>query len=249
LELTGKRALVTGGSRGIGKAIARQLALEGADVVIVSRGGDELAASAAELAAESGRSVTGIVGDTGNDAAVARFVAAAAAELGGIDILVNSAARPGSQIPGYSYDSVTDESFFEEMNIKVRGYLRCAQQVAPLMIAEGWGRIINVSGLGARRTGNMVGAIRNVAVSAMTKTMADDLGPHNINVTVLHPGITRTEATSAEAIARPPDNILGRVIDAEEVAYVACFLASPKAVAITGDAIAAGGGEPGVIHY
>jgi NAD(P)-dependent dehydrogenase (short-subunit alcohol dehydrogenase family) len=117
------------------------------------------------------------------------------------------------------------------------------------MIASGWGRIINVSGLAARQTGSVIGSVRNVSVAAMSKNLADELAPHGINVVTVHPGITRTEATSEEAAQRPAANLAGRMIDAREVAYVVTFLASPKSVAIDGDAIAAGGGVPGVIYY
>ena len=83
------------------------------------------------------------------------------------------------------------------MNVKVLGYLRCAREAAPHMVQQGWGRIINISGLAARQTGNTIGSMRNVAISAMTKNLADELGPHGINVTVVHPGATRTERTAS----------------------------------------------------
>src|SRR5688500_5134820 len=95
LQLQGKRAIVTGGSRGIGKAIARQLALEGVDVVIAARGKEQLQAAARELTAETGRRIIPAVVDTSNEASVNELVAFAVAELGGIDILVNNAALPG----------------------------------------------------------------------------------------------------------------------------------------------------------
>ena len=107
------------------------------------------------------------------------------------------------------------------------------------MIHHGWGRIINISGLAARQSGSTIGSIRNVAVSAMTNNLADELGPHGINVTVVHPGITRTERTTEELAARVTGNTIGRIV----------FLASPKSASITGDAIACGGGVPRAIHY
>jgi len=148
--------------------------------------------------------------------------------------------------------------------VKVLGYLRCAQAVAPGMVDAGWGRIVSVSGLAARSTGSTIGSIRNVAVAAITKNLADELGPHGVNVTVVHPGLTRTEATpgvlAAGAAAKgvtPADierqlaqgNSIRRIVDAHEVAAVITFLASPKSVAINGDAIACGGGARGAIHY
>src|SRR3954469_15079316 len=100
------------------------------------------------------------------------------------------------------------------------GYLRCAREVAPFMVAQGWGRIVNISGLAARSSGSTIGSIRNVSVAAMTKNLADELGPQGINVTVVHPGATRIERTSEEMLARPMGNSIGRWVDADEVAYV-----------------------------
>jgi len=266
LQLQGKRALVTGGSRGIGKAIARALAAEGASVVIVARGREALEATAAELERETGGRVVPIVADTGDDASVRAMGEQAQAALGGIDILVNCAAEAagqGQRVAG-TKDVTAEQHLFPEMNVKVMGYLRCAQAVVPGMKAAGWGRIINVSGLAARSAGSIVGSIRNVSVTALTKNMADELGPHGINVTVVHPGLTRTEATAgviarrAEATGATPEeveqrmaegNTVRRVIDAEDIAYIVAMLASPRSIAINGDTIAAGGGQPRAIYY
>lgn len=172
--------------------------------------------------------------------------------------------RRRGQAPPPKLAEITDEVFFSDVNVKVMGYLRCARQAAPHMAAKGWGRIINISGLAARQTGSTVGSIRNVAVAALTKALADELGPSGINVTVIHPGLTRTEKTAPLVAARAAaagttaeevekrlaaNTLIGRIVDAEEVAYIAAFLASPKSVAITGDAIACGGGVRGAIHY
>ena len=150
------------------------------------------------------------------------------------------------------------------MDIKVLGYLRTAQVIASGMNARGWGRIINVSGLAARQTGNAVGSIRNVGVAALTKNLADELGPHGVNVTVVHPGTTVTERTPALVTHHAqrrgvPESVIlgemhggnstGQLVTAEEVADVVAFLASPKSRAINGDAIAVGGGAPRAIHY
>ena len=263
LRLTGKRALVTGGSRGIGKAVARALAQEGCRVAVAARGREALEATAAELAGETGATVVAVVGDTGSEESVQAMVAEAVAVLGGVDILVNNAARPMGQARPPKLADITAELFWEDMNVKVLGYLRCAQAVAPLMAAAGWGRIVNISGLGARSTGSAIGSMRNVSVAALTKNLADELGPFGVNVTVVHPGLTRTEATpgviartaaaqgipEAEAEARLGSNSIRRLVDATEVADVVAFLASPRSVAVTGDAVACGGGQPGPIYY
>ena len=265
LELKGKRALVTGGSRGIGKAIARALAQEGADVALLARGADALATTAAELARESGCKVVGVSADTTDDEQVRAAVASAAQLLGGtIDILVNAAAEPAGFAGPPKLGEITGSFFHAEMDTKVMGYVRCAREVAPGMRAAGWGRIVNISGLASRQTGSAVGSMRNVAVAALTKNLADELGPQGINVTVVHPGQTRTERMAPmiaqraaaqgispqEAEARmAAGNSIRHIVDAAELAHVVAFLCSPKSRAINGDAIAAGGGAPGSIHY
>jgi len=265
LELRHKRALVTGGSRGIGKAIARALALEGAEVALLARDAGRLTAAATELADETGSRVVAVVADTTDDAQVAHAVADAVRLLdGGIDILVNAAAEPGGYAPPPPLAEIDAAYFQREMDIKVMGYIRCARAVAPYMAAQRWGRIVNISGLAARQTGNTVGSMRNVAVAAMAKNLADELGPVGINVTVVHPGLTRTERTAAMVHARAQaegvtehdvekrmaeGNSIKHLVDAAEVAHVVAFLASPKSVAINGESIAAGGGAPRAIHY
>ena len=109
-------------------------------------------------------------------------------ELGGVDILVNCAAKVNT-------GPMRDEDLDEHLNVKLKGYLRCARAFAPAMAERGWGRIVNVSGLAARQTGSVVGSVRNVAVAAMTKNLADEYGAEGVNVTVVHPAITRTERT------------------------------------------------------
>jgi NAD(P)-dependent dehydrogenase (short-subunit alcohol dehydrogenase family) len=264
LDLKGKIAVVTGGTRGIGKAIAQSLAGEGMDVAIIGR---DIAAgreTAQSLAGETGRKVQAYAADTGKDDAVRAAVAAILKEFGRIDVLVNSAAQPSGQSKPPSLSEITDDMFWSDVNVKVMGYLRMAREIAPVMTKQGWGRIINISGLGARQTGSTVGSIRNVGVAALTKNLADELGPHGINVTCVHPGLTRTEKTpgviawrastglrteqEVEAAMNNLNNIR-HLVTAEEVAHVVTFLASPKSIAINGDAVAAGGGIPGSIYY
>jgi NAD(P)-dependent dehydrogenase (short-subunit alcohol dehydrogenase family) len=264
LQLAGRRALVTGGSRGIGKAVAAALLAEGAEVAVAARDLGRLTEAAASLGAAAGRAVHPVQADTGDDDSVRRMAATAAAVLGGVDILVNCAARPAGQAPPLAFGEITGEALWSDVNVKVMGYLRCAQAVAPGMTAAGWGRIISVSGLAALSTGSVIGSVRNVAVSALTKNLADELGPKGINVNAVHPGLTRTEATPGVIAARAasagisPDeaerrlaslNLTRTLLDANQVAAVITFLCSPLSVSINGESIACGGGTPGVIRY
>jgi NAD(P)-dependent dehydrogenase (short-subunit alcohol dehydrogenase family) len=152
LQLQGKRALVTGGSRGIGKAIARVLAQEGCDVALLARNREPLEVAARELAAESRRNVIGVVASTTSDQQVKAAVAEAVQRLGGpIDILVNAAAEPAGFASPPQLADIDAAWFHAEMDTKVMGYIRCAREVAPAMQARRWGRIVNISGLAARR--------------------------------------------------------------------------------------------------
>lgn len=259
-DLTGKRALVTGASGGIGREIAKALASAGAKVALSGTRTAALEAVAGEIGGEPAILPCNLA----DLEAVDKLVGSAEAALGGLDILVNAAAKPGGQTPPPKLAEITDDLFWDDVDVKVMGYLRTAREAAPHMAAAGWGRIINVSGLAARQTGSIIGSIRNVAVSALTKNLADELGPKGINVTVVHPGLTRTEKTTPLVAARAasagvsPEEIerrlaanvtIGRLVDMAEVADVVTFLASPRSVAINGDAIACGGGAIGPIHY
>ncbi|HEX7854777.1 MAG TPA: SDR family NAD(P)-dependent oxidoreductase [Sphingobium sp.] len=264
LGLTGKRAIVTGGSRGIGKAIARTLLQEGARVAIVARDPAALAEAEKALAQETGGRVLALSADTRDDAAVDAAFDKAIEWLGGVDILVNAAARPGAppQVPGIA--GIASDYALDELDTKLVGYLRTARAVAPHLVANGWGRIINISGLAARQTGSIVGSVRNIAVAALTKNLADELGPKGVNVTVVHPGATRTERTAQTVAAKVAElgiseteaerqlyghSLIGRIVEAQEIADIVAFLASPRSAAINGDAIAAGGGTARAIHY
>lgn len=263
LELTGKTAIVTGGSRGIGKAIARELANEGVDVALVARQREPLEAAASEIGQGTGRRVIGIPADTGDDASVRAMVGQAASAFGHLDILVNCAARPTGPGPQPKLADVTNEAFSDEMNIKVMGYLRCAREVSPYMVRQGWGRIINLGGMAARQARAVVGSMRNIAVVALTKCLAEELGPQGINVTTVHPMLVRTEhmlgvlAAQAREQKISPKEIeqriaasssVRRLLDPREIASVVVFLASPRSIAINGDVIAAGGGVGTAIY-
>src|SRR6058998_1625937 len=260
LGLQGKHAIVTGGSRGIGKAIALELAREGVDVAIVARSKGPLEEAARELAAETGRRVIPIAADVTSKEQVDSMVAQAAAQLGGLHILVNSGSPPGGSVTATGpIETVVDEDLLHDFNVKYVGALRCSRAVIPFMKTAGWGRIINISGGNARTAGNLSGGARNAGLVHMTKTLAVQLGRHGITVNCIHPGTTRTERTPSLLAARasqlgvspeeaerqdfapdsPRGNSICRMVDAAEVAFVAVFLASDKAWAFSGELVVA----------
>src|SRR5437867_1024087 len=151
LELTGKVAVITGASRGVGKAIARELAKEGVDVAIGARHREALEEAASELEQETGRRILPVPTDTTNWESVRRMVETAVVTLGRVDILVNNAATPGGLVRGALADA-SDEALLDDINTKVVGYFRCAKAVAPYMQRQGWGRIINIGGLDRKST-------------------------------------------------------------------------------------------------
>ena len=218
LGLQGKHAIVTGGSRGIGKAIARELAREGVDVAIVARNKANLEATARELAAETNRRILPLAADVTSKEQVDSMVAEAAQQLGGLHILVNSGSAPGGSATATGpIETVIDEDLLQDFNVKYVGALRCSRAVIPFMKTEGWGRIINISGANARNAGNLSGGARNASLVHMTKTLAVQLGRHGITVNCVHPGTTRTERTPSLLAARatswvyPPKRRSGRI--------------------------------------
>ncbi len=268
--LQGKYALVTGGGRGIGKAIARELAREGISVGIVSRTREQLEKTAQEIEDETGRSVFPLVFDVTQRDQVDRGVAEAAQKLGGLDILVNSAALPGGSPTAIGpIESVDEGDLLNDFDVKYVGALRCARAAIPFLKEKGWGRIINISGGGARTAGNLSGGARNVSLVHLTKTLANQLGRYGITVNCIHPGTTRTERTPGALAARatqlgispkeleerdfapdsPSGNAICRMVDASEIGYVTAFLASDKAWAITGEVISASGGAGNAVYY
>lgn len=270
LGLQGRHAIVTGGSRGIGKAIARELAHEGADVAIVARNKEALEATARELGAETNRRILPLAADVTSREQVDRIVAEAARQLGGLHILVNSGSSPGGSATATGpIDTVVDEDLLQDFNVKYVGALRCCRAVIPFMKQQGWGRIINISGANARNAGNLSGGARNASLVHLTKTLAVQMGRHGITVNCIHPGTTRTERTPSLLAARaaqlgvspeeaerqdfapdsPRGNAICRMVDASEIAFVTVFLASDKAWAVSGELVAATGGAGRTVHY
>jgi NAD(P)-dependent dehydrogenase (short-subunit alcohol dehydrogenase family) len=264
LQLRDKKAIVTGGSAGMGKAIARQLAREGCDVVIGARTEGPLRDAAMEMAQETGRKIVPVVVDTLDGASIKAFVKQAAEALGGIHILANCAARVGGTIPD-NMEAITDEQIVKDFEEKFLGYYRCAREAAPYMKQAGWGRIVNLSGGAGRTPGTAISTpARNIASVSLTKSLANTLGPFGINVNAIYPGTTMTEAVlqrsraQAERQSKNFDtyleelrqrSVIRHLVTAEDVAQVVTFLCSPLAVSITGEAISVSGGANADMHY
>jgi len=185
LGLQGKTALVSGGSKGIGRAIAEGLAREGARVAITARTASDLDAAAAAIRAKTGNEVVSIAADLSRLDEVTRVVATARERLGRIDILVNNAGA----IRGGDFLTIPDEQWAGDWSLKILGYVRMARAVLPLMQQQGGGRILNIVGAAARNPtpGYLPGGIANAGLINFTKGLADLGAPSNILVNAISP--------------------------------------------------------------
>ena len=255
LGLKGKTVLVTGGSKGIGRATARAMAAEGALVMICSRSASDLEAAAGAIRSETGQPVEVVAADLSRLDGVASAAAAAVRRFGRLDVLVNNAGA----IKGGDFLALPDEEWMTGWSLKLLGYVRMARTVLPQMRAQGGGRIVNVVGMAARNpaTTYMMGGAANAALINFTKALADLGAPSNILVTAVSPGPVKTDRWDSlqrqQAIAAGKDletfekeqsrNFpLGRIASPEEVADLVCFLASERASFLTGIAITIDGG-------
>jgi NAD(P)-dependent dehydrogenase (short-subunit alcohol dehydrogenase family) len=255
LELADKVVIVTGGSSGIGYAIATAFARERCRVVIAARRAEALEKAAAALRDGTHAQVIGIPTDTTDQESVDRMVARAVSAYARLDVLVNCAAAPAGLVRN-SIEDLDSAALLADLNTKVVGYARCCRAVVPVMKRQRLGRIIQIGGL-TGRSSNTLSGMRNVAISHLTKTLSDQLGPCGITVNAVHPGVVRTphldELFSSEALKRGTsaqeveagfvsDTPIRRVLEPEEIARTVLFLASPQGAAITGDSIAVDGG-------
>ncbi len=236
-ELTGKRALVTGASRGIGAAIAKTLAAKGADVAITYEKSADAAARVVREIEASGRRAVAIQADSADPAAAKHAVAEAVAALGGLDILVNNAgiARYGT------IEAVSLEDIDAQLNVNVRGVVLTTQAAIP-HLGEG-GRIVTIgSNLGDRvpMGGLTVYSMSKSALLSFNRGLARELGPKAITVNLVQPGPVDTDmnpADGAPADALRAMTALGRYGRTEEIAAAVAFLASPAASLMTGSVV------------
>src|SRR5215468_7832351 len=256
LRLTDKTALVTGGSAGIGKGIARALAREGVDVAICSRRPDAIAAAAAEIANETGRKVIGIVADLTTDHDARNFIAKGHEALGRVDIMVNNA---GSS-PGGVLEHLTEADWAQSLQLKFMGYVRCLRYVLPIMVKQGGGRVVNLIGNDGVKPSywEIAPGAANAAGQNLTLSLAGQYGKHNISFCAVNPGPVRTErwAGLVSAMSRdmklsyeeadklaPASIPLGRIAEVEEGATLVVMLASPLMHMVNGTQIEIDGGQ------
>jgi NAD(P)-dependent dehydrogenase (short-subunit alcohol dehydrogenase family) len=255
-RLSGKVALITGGGRGIGRAIALRFASEGAAVMLAATKRESLEATAGEIRKAGGRAAT-TVADVSDEAAVKNMVAGTLAELGRLDILVNNAGIGG---PTLRVVDMERADWDRTLAVNVTGAFLCAKHAIPHLMGKQSGRIINVTSI----AGLMGYPLRSpYAVSkwgmiALTRTLAGELGEHGITVNAIAPGAVKGErvegviAARAAALGRPAADVerelfveptaLKRMVGPDDVAATAAFLASDDAANITGETISVSAG-------
>ncbi len=255
LGLKNRVALITGGSQGLGKAIAARLAREGASVVIAARNRELLEQAAEEIRAVGGRVVV-VQADVSSAADCTRLVREATKAFGRLDILVNNA---GTSARG-EFESVTDEAWQADFDLKLFAAIRIARLAIPHMKQHAWGRIVNITNIGAKQPGakSMPTTVTRAAGLAFTKALSKEYGPDNILVNTVCIGLVRANQHDKKAakVGISVENLysdmakeipLGRVGSAEEVANVVAFLASEAASFVTGSSINLDGGASAVL--
>jgi NAD(P)-dependent dehydrogenase (short-subunit alcohol dehydrogenase family) len=245
-DLTGRVALVTGASRGIGEAMARAFAEHGAEVIVSSRKQDGCDAVARDIVAAGGnaRAIACHIGDM---AGLESLFETIQADYGRIDVLVNNAATN----PYYGHVLDTDLGAFQKtVDVNIRGYFYASVFAGRMMRVQGRGSIINVASVNAVRPGPKQGiySITKGAVLNMTKTFAKECGPHGIRCNAILPGLIRTKFAGA-LIADEKQlehylgtNPLGRVGEPQDLAGAALFLASDASAYVTGEFLVVDGG-------
>ncbi len=257
LQLEGLAAAVTGGSEGVGRAIAAALAREGCDVAIAARRRQVLEDAAHAIAQKSGRRVLPIQADLSQADDARTFVAAAARSLGRLDILVNNAGGPGA----HRFDGASDEIWQADLDVKLFGAIRCSRAALPYLRRAG-GSIVNITSTGGREPSraSVPTSVTRAAGIALTKAMSKEYADAGVRVNTVMLGSIRSaqwerrwEATGRHGTLedfydRAGVGIpLGRIGQPDEVADLVAFLVSSRAAYITGAAIAIDGGQSNAI--
>lgn len=255
MELKDQVAIVTGSGQGIGEACAIKLAEAGANIVSVDINGDKAAATA-KAVEDTGRRAISIAADLGDVGEINRMVEETMTAYGRLDIIVNNAGVTRRA----DIMELTEADWDRMHRVNSKGVFFCLQRAAVEMIKQKSGRIINmasIAGKGFPGTSNAIYAASKGAVLAMTKTAAQQLGHHNINVNAICPGITRTEIykgiveVNAQRAGRTPEDVeaeavstvpIRRANEPEDIADMAVFLASPRSRNITGQSFNIDGG-------
>ncbi len=245
-DLSGRVALVTGGSKGLGKAMARVFAEAGADVVISSRHEDELKRAAAEIAEGTQAKVTYLVADMTQRADVKKLAEEALAAKGRVDILVNNA---GSNVP-QPIDEITDEAWDRIVELNLTSCMALTRDLVPQMKERKWGRVIHISsimGLASKDARNSYSATKS-ALLGLARASALDLGPYNITVNCIAPGpfltdLPGTLLSPEQKKALADRTALGRWGDPRELAGPALLLASEAGSYVSGTVLVVDGGS------
>lgn len=243
--LKGKVALVTGGSRGIGRAIVMELAAAGADVAFTYRQNAEKAGEVVDQLKDMGRRGLAFQADVVDFAAAQRVVEQVIAAWGQLNILINNAGIHQNEVIW----AMNEAQWDEVLDVNLKGTFNYIRAVAPIFRQQRAGRIVSIAsihGLRGRQAGPNYSAAK-AGVIGLTKSVARDLGPYGVNVNAVAPGITETDmvrALSSELKDRFVAEIaLGRMGQPEDVAYLVVFLCSDKARHITGEVIKVDGGQ------
>lgn len=260
LGLLGKTAIVTGGSRGIGYAVALQLVIEGANVVICGRHEDALKEAANKIEKETDQRVLAIVADVSSKADCEKLIKSTVTKFNRIDILVNNAGMSSTN----SFMDISTKQWEEDLDLKLFGAINCSSAAVPHMQETGGGSIINVTAISGKASvaGLMPTSVTRAAGIALTNTMSKDLGPAGIRVNAVCIGLIRSaqierkwkkeqsimewEEYSSFAAKEIPIP-LGRIGDASEAANAIVFLASDAASYISGTALNIDGGTSPVV--
>jgi 3-oxoacyl-[acyl-carrier protein] reductase len=255
LGIRGKVALVSASSRGLGRAIAEELAAEGANLLVCARGEDALNKTANEIRKRSGVEVVHVAADVSEPAGLERVASTALEKFGRVDILVTNSGGP----PSAPFESLSAEMWDSAVRLLLTSAVGLARAVLPGMKERRWGRILNVTSIAVKQPieGLMLSNSLRAAVTGFARSLANEVAPFNVTVNNLMPGYTRTDRVeelaraSAErsggsakgTFAKWEKEIpMGRLGEPREFAALAAFLASERASYITGSSIAVDGG-------